>query len=70
MPVGSEILHVACQGGQPCLWALVEVNAKTTKRVFRLFGTGHPIPDQLAEDCVHVATFQQGPYVWHLFEFE
>jgi hypothetical protein len=67
MPVGAEILHAEMQGGTPCLWALVDSEAPR-ELAFRLFGTGHPFPEDVA--LAHVSTFQQGPFVWHLFRVE
>lgn len=66
MPVGAKILHVAMQQGDPCLWALVNPDHSVETRQFRIFGTGHPIDEP--ESLVHIATFQQPPFVWHLFE--
>lgn len=63
MPAGTRILHVETQGGTPCLWALVDTTHHEVGWVFRIYGTGHPI----AEAGDHVATFQQGPFVWHMF---
>jgi hypothetical protein len=66
LPEDFLSLSVEVQNGVPCLWALV--NTGKPKRVyrFRVFGTGHPIPDVLG-GCDHIATFQMPPYVWHLF---
>jgi hypothetical protein len=65
MPAGAEVVHVECQGGQPCLWALVDPEAPAEARTFRMFGTGHPIPEDVGP---HLGTFQMPPYVWHLFD--
>ncbi len=58
---------VEMQGQTPCLWALVDTNAGADKLLFRLFGTGHVLPDN--DDLEHVASFQDedGMFVWHLF---
>lgn len=66
MPKGAEILHVASQGPQPCIWALVDTSEDPEYRYFRVFGTGHSM-DSDAE-LFYVGTFPQGPFVWHLFE--
>jgi hypothetical protein len=66
MPIGAKVLHVEDQRGAACLWALVDPEATKEVRCFRLAGTGHPIdPATIGE---HVATWQSGPFVWHLFE--
>ncbi len=61
----AHILHVECQMGFPCVWAMVDPEKALVTRRFRLFGTGHPITDVVGK---HVGTFQQGPLVWHMFE--
>lgn len=65
LPAGARILHAECQQGAPTLWALVDPDAELRARKFRIIGTGHPI-DQ--KGLTHIATFQQQPFVWHLFE--
>jgi hypothetical protein len=66
LPQGAQILLVECQGGQPCLWAKVDPDARTVPRFFRIYGTGHPI-DPFGSPK-HIASFQQQVFVWHLFE--
>lgn len=75
MPRGAEIVHVAAQGhpafspnGEAAfVWALVDPEAITEERRFRLAGTGHDLPDEGLE---HVGSFlmQEGLLVFHLFE--
>lgn len=65
MPEASHILHVDCQHGVPCIWAVVDPERAPVVRRFRLFGTGHPITGTLGK---HIGTFQQGGFVWHMFE--
>lgn len=49
MPGGAEVLLVGAQTGEPCLWALVDLDAqhhprpKQTRR-FAVLGTGHEGP--------------------------
>lgn len=58
LPFGAKILGAFVQHDQPCLWALVQPNVgETQKRVFRIFGTGHPVPINLS--LRHIATFPQ-----------
>lgn len=73
MPKGARVLTVQRQGdlpefGGPCLWALVNPEAKKEIRQFRLAGTGHPIDH--AEKLTYIGTFQMegGALVFHLFE--
>lgn len=65
MPAPAEVLHVDCQRGQPCMWVLVWPDGETVTRRFRLVGTGHEFD---SKSLRYLATFQQSPFVWHLFE--
>lgn len=59
----AGIIHVGMQN-MVTFWAVVDPEAPKVRRVFRLFGTGHPVPD----DYVPVGSVFDGPFVWHLFE--
>lgn len=65
MPVGAQVLKVEQQNGTPTLWALVNPRAVEVTRRFRIVGTGHPFD---ADRLTFIATWQQPPFVWHLFE--
>jgi len=65
LPLGFQILKVECQNDVPCMWALVNPESPKESVRFRLYGTGHDI--NVADIGDHVATFQQGRFVWHLF---
>jgi len=67
LPIGAEVLHVAVQGTQLCLWARVFPENKSVQRRFVTLGTGHTIPDEEGH-LVHLTTFLDGPFVWHVFE--
>lgn len=64
MPTGARVVHAERQGQTLCLWAEVETTAAPAERTFEVVGTGHPIP----AGAVHVHTWQDPPYVWHLYE--
>lgn len=64
MPLDAKVLHVAMQGGTPCIWAAVFPAFNKVTRKFFIVGTGHPIPVH----CQPVGTFQQEQFVWHLME--
>lgn len=65
MPGTPRVLLVECQRGEACLWAEVDPDAPLREHRFRVFGTGHPrIP---AAGLEHVASFQQPPFVWHMY---
>lgn len=65
LPVGAVILKAEMQGKQPCIWAMVNPEAYLASRRFHIFGTGWEID---ASGLTYINTFQQGPFVWHLFE--
>lgn len=65
MPQGARVLTVQVQHGEPVLWALVDPEKPHARRAFLLIGTGH---DFDATGLNYVGTFQEGPFVWHLFE--
>lgn len=67
LPAGAEILKIEAQRGMACLWALIDDLQRPEKRTFLIVGTGNPVPDEATKET-HVATFQQGPFVWHVFE--
>lgn len=64
MPAGARVVHVAPQAGVATLWADVETSAAVLRRRFLIVGTGYPAPD----DGEHVGSWQQGSFVFHLFE--
>lgn len=71
MPVGSEVLCVQAQAGHlPCLWALVYPEKEKEDRHFELFGTGHPVPNDISIERKYIGTYQleDGAFVAHLFE--
>lgn len=67
MPIGAAILYVGCQDEdeQACIWAIVDNEADQEERFFCVVGTGHAAAPETYE---HIGTFQQGPFVWHLFQ--
>ena len=67
LPRHASILHVDMQLGRACMWVLVDTSEqKIVRRNFLVAGTGHRLPDDVAWQWV--ATFQNPPHVWHLFE--
>ncbi len=68
MPEGAQILTVQVQHTEPCIWALVDVDAVcTTRRQFVWIGTGHKSEHENAQ---YIGTIQElgGSLIWHLFE--
>lgn len=66
MPKDPEILCAQFQGGTLCVWAMVDPANAMRRIQFRIYGTGHPLPDDFG---TYIATVQQPgtPLVWHLF---
>ena len=61
----GPIIHAGTDPmGQPCLWALTDVDKPYVERTFLLRGTGMVVPD----DAVHLLSWVNGAFVWHLFE--
>jgi hypothetical protein len=67
MPIGAEILDVQVRHGVVCLWALVDINAPRTTRVFQYYGTGHTLEPNPGR---YIGTVQMsdGYLVFHIFE--
>lgn len=68
MPVGAKVLFVHEQNGNPCMWALVDPEAPTEIRAFRMVGTGHLVDDITDESYCGTALLLQGSFVIHIFE--
>ena len=68
MPSGARILSVQVQRGDLTLWAEVDSDAPAEIRRFRVYGTGHELPRGLGYQDSHIATVQDEPFVWHVYE--
>ena len=68
MPKGAQILSIQIQNDIPTMWALIDTEKEMENVLFHIFGTGHTIPRLFNYGPLdHLATFQQGIYVWHMF---
>lgn len=69
IPKGARLLATQAQGGEPSIWAIVDPDAPKVERVIAMFGTGHPLPDQLDTNS-YIGTFQLhgGAVVFHVFD--
>lgn len=67
MPRGAKLLGAGAQnqGRDYFVWAEVDPMAPTVTRHLSILGTGWNVTN---EHGVHVATFQAGPFVWHLYD--
>ncbi len=65
VPAGARLLTAQMQGDALRLWAIVNPDNPPEHRTFLISGTGNPFPEGTA---AYIATVQQGPFVWHIFE--
>lgn len=69
LPMGAQILTFQAQRETPCIWALVDPDARDSKRRFLLVETAYPIEQNAgALRYVGSAQFRGGSLVFHLFE--
>jgi len=72
MPHETNILTIAGQGDDICLWAEVDnrMSAPTTGRTFEVFGTGHTIPCDTGIERKYLGTaiIYNGKLVFHVYE--
>jgi hypothetical protein len=71
MPKGAKPLCAQIQSDELFLWAMVDREQPLERRVFRVVGTGEPIPD--ADSLVYLDTIQIEDgrirnLVFHVFE--
>jgi hypothetical protein len=69
LPEAHRVIHVDWQGGmgaglEPQMWVEVDTDSAMRPFAFAIVGTGHPVPDGME----HVGTWQEPPFVWHLYE--
>lgn len=67
VPAGAKILSGACIDGRICIWAEVDterVNSASTD--FHLLPTGGDVQPGYR----YVNTFDQHPFIWHLYQKE
>ncbi len=65
MPSTTHLVSVQEQHGLITLWGLVEPDAPTVKRRFKIVGTGDRA---VGPEDVYCGTVQMGMFVWHVFE--
>lgn len=67
VPRGAEFIHVGSEAPDiVCVWAALDSDAPKDERTFRIFGTGHPIPDEVGFEG-YLGSTQAPPFVWHVF---
>lgn len=68
IPVGWKSVTMALQAGTPCLWALVDPDAKPLLYSILCYGTGHPIFEEDLGECLGTVHQNEGRLVWHFYE--
>jgi hypothetical protein len=70
MTEDAEILTVQTQKELPCIWVIVNNNPDLLQitHKFKLFGTGHPMPNNFKGNYVGTFQMYNGNLVYHLFE--
>jgi hypothetical protein len=72
LPEGAEILTVQADQkiGEPCLWALIDLDKKEEQRYLEVFGTGNPVGYDMGVVRKYIGTFQlgEGSFIGHVFE--
>lgn len=66
LPEGAEILHVAEQHGDVCMWALVNPENDHVVRKFEIYGTGHTIDEERQKSFIGTVFYKE--FVFHIFE--
>ena len=64
LPMNFKFLRVQLQNETAFFWAEVILDGLTVEYKFELFGTGQDIPDT----AKHLGTYDDGPFVFHLFQ--
>jgi hypothetical protein len=68
LPMGAQLLSVAFQGLDLCLWAAVDTDSPTERRRFRLAGTGHDLAPHWPILSFIGTAYHPDGYVFHVFE--
>lgn len=66
LPKGAKFLCVQTQRDKPKMWFIINPDKPVEQVVFRVIGTGIDIEDNFNDE--YLGTFQEGPFVWHLFK--
>ena len=71
IPAGAQVVSVQSQGDGLYIWALVDpLEEITTRRIFRIAGTGHPITDPEKLRFIGTVLMYRGGLVFHVFEVQ
>lgn len=64
----KQFLCIDTQNGYPCLWCLVDTSEQEREVLFRVVGTGNPMPEIL-DKSDYLGTYQlfNGAFIGHVF---
>jgi len=70
IPKGGIVLTAQLQHEKICIWVEVDPNADHEERMFEIFGTGHPIREDMGVERKYISTVQDnfGKLIWHVYE--
>lgn len=68
IPKDGKVLTVGEQQGTLCIWVKVDDSLEKEQRIFKIFGTGHLIPDY-GSNLQYINSVQIDSLVFHVFEF-
>ena len=68
VPLGAEFIHFDMQGGAPTVWALVNSDNSTQRRLLRVAGTGYRLSADHDHNHIGSCIDTNTGLVWHLFE--
>lgn len=66
MPVGANILRMATKDGEVCVWAVVDPQARKTRRFFTVRVTGSLFEEKMRG--TYIGSARADGYELHLFE--
>lgn len=71
IPSGGTVRYVAEQFGDICVWVEVDPRKENESRHFEVFGTGHPINEDMGTSREYLGSVQLegGALVFHVFEY-
>lgn len=67
LPLDAVVLSAQFQL-TPTLWIMVDTDMPTESRKFFIIDTGREIEEGITKFLRFIATIQDGPTAWHLFE--
>ena len=68
LPHDATLLSVGEQNGHLQLWAELDPTAAVINRRIRIFGTGHPVDEDIELRFIGTVITMDGRLVWHVFE--